>query len=97
MCFGITDGECNDITRAPALRPVASHALVLRERGSDADRWRQRFNAAGHTLVIPGRRNRCFQPACDEHLDRVSHLAENVFARLSCASCNAAREREDTP
>ena len=58
---------------------------MICDRGYDADWWRERFAAAGHRPVIPGRRNRIVPPAYDAHAYRSPHLVENAFARLKCA------------
>lgn len=89
--FVVTGGERNDVTQAPALLPPGSGALVLCDRGYDADWWRDRLLAAGHQPVIPGRRNRLLQPAYDDFVYRSCHLVENAFARLKSSRRIATR------
>ena len=89
--FVVTGGECSDVTQAPALLPPGRGAHVVCDRGYDADWWRARLCAAGHTPVVPGRVNRRSQPAYDEHLYRARHLVENCFARLKSARRIATR------
>jgi transposase len=89
--FVITGGERNEVAQTPALLPPGRGAQVLCDRGYDADRWRERLQAAGHEPVIPGRRHRLVQPAYDEHSYRSPHLIENIFATLKSARRIATR------
>ena len=94
--FVVTGGARNDVTQAPALLPPGQGALVLCDRGYDADWWRERLVAAGHQPVVPGRRNRLVQPLYDDYLYRSRHLIENAFARLKSSRRIATRYEQTT-
>jgi transposase len=81
--FHLTGGEAHDLVGADALLPDITAAIVIADKGYDAEvRVLAPLRAAGKTAVIPPKRNRTSQRAYDRDRYAARHLIEHFFCAL---------------
>ena len=81
--FVLTPGQACDLDGADLLLPGLAAAIVIADKGYDADaRVLQPLAQAGKTAVIPPKANRKEQRACGQDHYKARHRIENFFCRL---------------
>lgn len=80
--FRLTGGHRNDITQAEALIEGMEHAVVLADKGYDADAFIQRIEKQNGRPVIPTRKNRKTPRAYDTELYKERNLVERFFKNI---------------
>jgi transposase len=81
--FHLTGGEAHDLVGADHLLPDMPAEALIADNAFDADkRVIEPLTAAGKTVVIPPKSNRCSPRTYDRELYKARHLVENFFARL---------------
>jgi transposase len=79
----LTPGQACDLDGADVLLPGLAAAIVLADKGYDAnERVINPLQAAGKEIVIPPRRNRKEGRFYDAALYEARHLIENFFCKL---------------
>ena len=90
--FHLTGGQASDLDGADALLPTIDAAIVIADKGYDAqERVVGALLKQGKQAVIPSRKNCKEKRKYDWHLYKARHLVENFFARLKQNRCIATR------
>ena len=90
--FHLTGGQASDLDGADALLPTIDAAIVIADKGYDAqERVVGPLLKQGKQAVIPSRKNCKEKRKYDWHLYKARHLVENFFARLKQYRCIATR------
>ena len=90
--FHLTGGQASDLDGADALLPTIDAAIVIADKGYDAqERVVDPLLKQGKQAVIPSRKNCKEKRKYDWHLYKARHLVENFFARLKQYRCIATR------
>jgi transposase len=83
VCLLISPGEVHDVTCAEALlNGLEQHAVVIADKGYDADRVRIHIRAQGATPNIPNRSNRKKRYRWKKALYRERNHVERFFNKL---------------
>jgi len=77
-----TPGQRNDITLAHDLVEGIKADAVLADKGYDADHLIEKIEETGTQAVIPSKRNRKMQRACDTELYKERNQIERFFSKL---------------
>lgn len=82
--FEVTGGEVHDSKVATEIiEKIGEAENFIADKGYDSEAIRDRARAAGMNPVIPRKSNSTKpNPEFDEHLYKLRHLVENLFARL---------------
>lgn len=75
-------GRENDITRAHDLVEGFDADATIADKGYDADHLHEKITGRGGQIVIPPKRNRKVQRACDAELYKERNLIERFFNKL---------------
>ena len=90
--FHLTGGQASDLDGADALLPTIDAAIVIADKGYDAqERVVDPLLKQGKQAVIPSRKSCKEKRKYDWHLYKARHLVENFFARLKQYRCIATR------
>jgi len=77
-----TPGQRNDIALAHDLVDGIDADALLGDKGYDADHLIEKIEETGAQVVIPPKRNRKMQRACDAELYKERNLIERFFNKL---------------
>jgi transposase len=80
--FGLTPGQCADITQAEALVEPYAVGAVIADKGYDSAAFVAYVVAREAEAVIPSRRNRKEQREIDRNLYKDRNKVERFFNRL---------------
>lgn len=78
----LTAGQISDISQAPELIDGLDTAMVIGDKGYDADSFVGIISATGAEAVIPPRSNRLEQREYDHHWYKDRNLVERFFNRI---------------
>lgn len=79
----ITPGQAHDVTCAEALLDgLEARAIVIADKGYDADAFVDLIETQGAQVVNPPRSHRLTQRVYDRHLYKDRNLVERFFCRL---------------
>ena len=89
----ITPGQRNDVTQAAALLLGLRAAVVVADRGYDADWLRAHIAGLGARAVIPPTAARAIKPAYDRALYGERNAVERLVSRLK--QCRRVATRDE--